>query len=274
MATFVETRDCKILIDPGASIPALRFDLPPHPLEHWCLKNHRERIFLFAQDADLVVITHYDDTHFSPANPLIYKDKILLVKNPNQRIHVKERAMAFDFMKRNKGVPKEVTYIDGRTLRMGGTILEFSDPVSHGMDRDRWVIQVSVRDEEDRFVFTSDVEGLANRESTDFTIKSNPTFLYLDGPATYFEGNPAGRDPLEKILSRITSTIGKTDIQTLLIDHHLMRDVQWHDKIMPLYDFTRKKEIDLITVADYRGEDMDLLEARRRELYKDDMKRR
>ena len=33
MATYVETKDIKIVIDPGISIAPLRFSLPPHPIE-------------------------------------------------------------------------------------------------------------------------------------------------------------------------------------------------------------------------------------------------
>ena len=43
MATFVETGDCRILIDPGAELGPMRYGLAPHPLELYCLDKHLER---------------------------------------------------------------------------------------------------------------------------------------------------------------------------------------------------------------------------------------
>ena len=273
MATFVETKDCKVLIDPGASIPPLRFELPPHPLEHWCLKKHRERIFLFAQESDFIIITHFDETHFTSTNPLLYKDKILLIKNPNQHIHVEERNRAFDFMKKIKGIPREITYIDGRTLRMGDTVLGFSDPIPHGGNRERFVIHVSMKESEDTFMFSSDVEGILNKDSAEFLQNHKPTFFFLDGPMIGFQSESQQREPLDIVLGRIMEALKNLQLRTWLIDHHLLRDTLWHDKIMPLYDYARQNEIDLKTVAEYRGEDINLLEARRKELFKDDIKK-
>ena len=33
MATFVETRDVSVLVDPSVRLAPVRYDLPPHPLE-------------------------------------------------------------------------------------------------------------------------------------------------------------------------------------------------------------------------------------------------
>jgi predicted metallo-beta-lactamase superfamily hydrolase len=274
MATFIETGDCKILIDPGCSIVSSRFDLPPHPLEHWNLKKHRERIFLFAQDSQFIIITHFHETHFSPNKPLLYKDKTLLIKNPNQRIHFDERHRAFDFIKSIQGIPQEIVYVDGRTLRLGETVLGFSDSIPHGDSTDHYIIQVSIKEKEDTFVYTSDVEGLYSTVSADFILDQNPTFLYLDGPVTYFQEDNQNRDPLRKQIDRIIETLEKVRVKTLLFDHHVMRDVLWQEKMASLFDLTRQKDIPLWSVAEFRGEEIDLLEARRRELFKEDFKGR
>ena len=81
------------------------------------------------------------------------------------------------------------------------------------------------------------------------------------------------REPLDIVLGRIMEALKNLQLRTWLIDHHLLRDTLWHDKIMPLYDYARQNEIDLKTVAEYRGEDINLLEARRKELFRDDVKK-
>jgi len=273
MATFVETKDCKILIDPGATIISSRYDLPPHPLEHWNLKKHRERLLLFAQDSQFIIITHFHETHYSPSMPLLYKDKTLLIKNPNTHIHFDERHQAFSFLSSIQGIPQEIVYVDGRTLRLGETILSFSEPVLHGSSTDNYIIQAALKEQEDIFLFTSDIEGFSSPSSADFSIDQDPTFLYLDGPSTYFlEENQKKEEPLEKIIDCIVTALDGLQVKTLLLDHHLMRDAMWEEKMALLFDFTKKRRITCQTVAEFRGEEIDLLEVRRKELYKEDFK--
>ena len=63
MATYVETSDDRIFIDPGVSVSPDRFSLPPHRIE---LDRHREMwqsITRWVDMSDVVVITHYHFDH-------------------------------------------------------------------------------------------------------------------------------------------------------------------------------------------------------------------
>jgi len=52
MATFVETDDLRILIDPAASLAPIRYGFGPHPLERQRLDETWEAIRQYAETAD------------------------------------------------------------------------------------------------------------------------------------------------------------------------------------------------------------------------------
>ena len=61
MCTYIETKDVKVLIDPGVSLGP-RFSLLPHPVEYNALRESRKRIEEFSEKAELLTISHY---HFN-----------------------------------------------------------------------------------------------------------------------------------------------------------------------------------------------------------------
>jgi predicted metallo-beta-lactamase superfamily hydrolase len=271
MATFVETGDVHLLIDPGANVGSYRYGLSPHPLEAWCMKKHRERIRLYAKSADIIVITHYHFDHFIPDMADMYQGKILLVKNPNQDINLKQRKRAFAFLQSLSKRPNEVRYIDGREYDFGTTRLVFSHPVPHGEnDLKGQVIEVAVQKEERKFLFTSDVQGPCHDASLEFILEQSPDTLYLDGPVTYLQEAQDSQESLDRTLQRLYTLIEKTKLVNMIIDHHLMRDIDWREKIEPLYKIASRKSITIQTAAEYRGDENNLLEARRNLLYESD----
>ena len=271
MCTYIETADSRILIDPGADIGPYRYGLKPHPLETFCLKKHRERIALYAGESEIVIITHYHLNHFDPTQSRLYEGKTILMKNPNQHINIKQRRRAFQFLELIEGQVKEVSYVDGRTFRFGETRLAFSNPLPHGATSSRgYVVSVSVQADEKRFVFTSDVHGPRKDEHLAFIVEENPDILYIDGPTTYLREDPGTEEPLDETLDRLKRLLDRTSVSTLIIDHHLLRDISWEERIDPLFTLAQERGITVQTAAQYRGEENDLLEARRNVLYQTD----
>jgi predicted metallo-beta-lactamase superfamily hydrolase len=271
MATFVETGDIKLLIDPGANIGSFRYGLSPHPLEAWCMKKHRERIRLYAASADVIVITHYHFDHFIPDLADMYQRKILLVKDPNKNINLQQRKRAFAFLKSLNKRPSEVRYMDGKKYDFDQTHLIFSHPLPHGEnDLKGHIIELVVQKEERKFLFSSDVQGPSHDASLEFILEQNPDTLYLDGPITYLQESQDSQKSLDRILQRLYTIIEKTKLVSMIIDHHLLRDIDWQEKIDPLYKIASGKSIAIQTAAEYRGEENNLLEARRNQLYEND----
>ena len=52
-----------------------------------------------------------------------------------------------------------------------------------------------------------------------------------------------------------------------MLEHHFMRDLQYKSRIKPVYDVAGDKGVRVITAAEYLGSPIEMLEARRRELY-------
>ena len=268
MATFIETGSHRVLIDPGARIEALRFGLVPHVMEKWCLEKHLELIRLFARSTDIIVITHYHDAHLLFDDPGFYHGKTLYVKNPNQSIDANQRSRAFTWLRSVRRIAEEVVYADGRTIVWEAARMVFSKPVPHGsMDKREFVIQVAVHEHDTTFLFTSDVEGLVHDKQIEFILEQNPGILYLDGPETYPQGGVEDNPRFKSALRRLQTVLEKTRIVLLIIDHHLLRDLQWKSKIQSLLSFAQQKGIRVTTAAGFRGEDEKLLEARRQQLY-------
>ncbi|MBC7195329.1 MAG: MBL fold metallo-hydrolase, partial [Caldisericia bacterium] len=90
---FVETKDLKILIDPGFSIPILKNSFPPTPFEFRASDLTKKKIFYYSNIVDLIIITHYHMDHFS-FDENIYKNKKVFIKDPENFIsqNQKERA--------------------------------------------------------------------------------------------------------------------------------------------------------------------------------------
>ncbi|MCJ7812198.1 hypothetical protein MUP95_02625 [bacterium] len=269
MAVFVETLDCKILMDPGVSISPNRYGLAPHPFEKWCFQKQRERIQLFARLADILVITHYHSSHFMPDFKELYRDKVLLLKNPNQKIDIRQRNMAFTFLKRMRGIPKEIYYVDDKTLSFGNTQIVFSLPVFHGFSENRgFLIQATVHENDQTFLFSSDIQGSCRKEQLEYILSQNPLFLYLDGPV--IQKSPVAEETLKKSLANIIKIIEKTTVTTIIIDHHMLRELHWKHRMEPVLAVANRHHVQIRTAAEFRGEEDQLLEARRKELYASD----
>ena len=101
-SVLVETPDVSILIDPGAAGLQPSFPLPRE--EKARLREEAfKRIRRYGASSDIVVITHYHyDHHVHPSRieemTCLFRDKILLVKDPNQWINKSQRSRAFKFL--------------------------------------------------------------------------------------------------------------------------------------------------------------------------------
>ena len=88
LATFVKT-DKTILIDPGAALGPSRYGLPPSPQELNALDDAVENIKKYATKAQIMTISHYHYDHYMP-DDCIYKNKILLIKDPENKINLSQ----------------------------------------------------------------------------------------------------------------------------------------------------------------------------------------
>src|SRR6266545_4108424 len=85
MATYVEAGATGLLIDPGATLAAARYGLPPSQEEWDALKRANDRISAYAARARYVFISHYHDDHFR-SDPASYAGRVVLAKDPRRMV--------------------------------------------------------------------------------------------------------------------------------------------------------------------------------------------
>ncbi len=267
-AFFVETADIRVLIDPGVSLAPRRFGLPPHPLEIRAMNDSWRLIKEFAANAEVLVITHYHFDHFDPTEPLVFNGKALLVKHPKENINASQRARARELIKNFRTLPRSVEFADNGEFRFGNTIVRFSPAVPHGPDiKVGRVVEVSIREGDSCFLHTSDIQGASLPQHVAFIRAENPGTLFLDGPLTYMLGQGFSAGDLRASIDNICTIIDDTRVNTIIIDHHLLRDPKWKEEIKEV--FTRADEAGkkIVTAAGFLGKDDEVLEAHRRQLY-------
>ncbi len=266
MATYVETSNIRVLIDPGVSLAPSRYGLPPHPIEFQRMNEHWGGIKKFAKKAEVLIVTHYHYDHHDPNEPELYKDKFALLKHPTEKINHSQKERAKFFLEQLEGIPERIEYCDGREFSFGGTKIKFSQPVFHGTNNKLgYVVEVSVSEENSKFVFTSDVEGPSVDEQASFILEEKPNIIYMDGPLSYMLGYRYSQASLDASINNVIKILRETPVEKFVIDHHFLRDIKWKERIKPAVDAA--ENVQIMTAAEFLGEKNDLLEAGRRELY-------
>jgi predicted metallo-beta-lactamase superfamily hydrolase len=272
MATFIETSSVRLLIDASAALAPKRYGLNPHPIEWQRLDECWREIVSFAASADVVILTHYHYDHHSIHHPEVFKDKRVFIKDPALNVNRSQMWRAAYFLQTIQGLPKEIKPADGKKLRIGETTINFSPAVTHGVDAKLgYVIEVSVKSGGESVLFTSDVQGPVSEEQVKFILENTPQTLIVDGPPTYLIGVSFTEDDLKiasQLLTKIIRSLVTSGLHTIILDHHLLRDLNYREKLKPVYEVGEELGVRLFTAAEFSGRNVDMLEARRKELYK------
>jgi predicted metallo-beta-lactamase superfamily hydrolase len=267
MATSVVTKDCIVLIDPGVNLASQRFGLPPHPMEVERKRDHWAKIKDYAEHSDIIILTHYHFDHFNPEEPGLFKGKTVILKDPGNKLNRTQKARSDAFLKKLKGLPRELLFADGQEYTFGETVIRFSPPVPHGPNSKLGtVVQVCVR-EDDIFLHTSDVQGPVTAEQVRFILDQDPEILLCDGPVTYMLGRKYSPESLRRATGYLVEILEKTRVQKLILDHHLLREMKWKGRLGGVFSKAGERGVEVLTAAEFAGMENDLLEARRKRLY-------
>lgn len=266
MATYVETGDINIVIDPAVALAPNRFGLPPHPVEEETRTTLWRHVKEHVAKADVIVVTHYHYDHVDPNEPEIYAGKTVLLKHPGRMINPSQRERAASLLAQLRGLADEITYADGRSFKFGDTGIRFSKPVPHGATAKRgYVVEFSVGDD-DTLLYTSDVQGPVLREQVDFILREKPDMIIVDGPTTYIDSLYMPIE-LREANENLVRIIRETGISRLVIDHHIIRDLDYRERVRPVYEAGEELGVAVECAAEFLNTEPNLLEARRRELY-------
>jgi len=268
MATFIETDDVKFIIDPGVSLAPLRYGLEPHPIELQRMDDVWSDIEKYSSESDILIVTHYHYDHHDPDNPEIYRGKTVIIKDPKENINFSQRRRAAYFLERIKELPNKILIADGNCYRFGDTIISFSNAVYHGTNpRLGFVIEVSVKSGGEVFLYTSDVEGPSIDHQVKFIFEEKPNIIFIDGPMTYMLGYRYSKMSLNLSIENLIKILSLNCVETMVLDHHLLRDLNFKNHISRVYEAARDYNCSVITAAEFCGREIEMLEAHRRDLY-------
>ncbi|MEM1549607.1 MAG: hypothetical protein QXO74_05135 [Candidatus Methanomethylicia archaeon] len=268
MATFIETDDVKLIIDPGVSLAPLRYGLEPHPIELQRMDEVWNDIEKYSFESDILIVTHYHYDHHEPDKPEIYNGKIVIIKNPQENINFSQRKRAAYFLEKIKGLPKKILIAEGNSFRFGDTILAFSNAVFHGTNSKLgFVVEVSVKSGGEVFLYTSDVEGPSIEDQVKFVLEEKPNILFVDGPMTYMLGYRYSKMSLNLSIENLIRILSLNCVETVVLDHHLLRDLNFREHISRVYEVAKDFNCSIITAAEFCGRSIEMLEAHRRDLY-------
>jgi predicted metallo-beta-lactamase superfamily hydrolase len=281
MCTLVETPDLTVLLDAGVSLAPYRFSLLPHPVEFQTIARLRKRIEEAAERAQVVTISHYHFDHHTPSYEdwlvnwtevtesarQIYQDKVVIMKNPKKKINASQRERAWMFQKTGGRFAKKQSVADGREFVFGGTILRFSEAVSHGSEDGflGWVVMSSIRCGDECFMHAPDVQGPISKRATEIILAEKSDVLMVGGPPFYLGGFKVDEGQIQKGIMNLTKIV--ESVPLTILEHHALRDAQWRVRAEPILDAADQSGHRLVTGAEYAGVKDIFLESRRRELY-------
>ena len=253
-----------IVIDPGVALGYLRHGLPPHPLQVAIGEQVRERIIMALEKATDVVFSHFHGDHVPLADANPYQLSIQDLPSRFQQLcgwslspegSSQKMAKRFQDLKNLLG-----THMQIANGRHDGP-LSFSQGVPHGKPDSRMGTVMMTRIDIDGtvFVHASDIQ-LLDEQTVDTIIRWRPDIVLAAGPPLYLEqlSNEDRRQAWNNALHLANR------VDTLILDHHLLRDV---DGQAWLADLSSAVEKQVYCAADFKGVNRKLFEARRKELY-------
>jgi len=212
-------------------------------------------------------VSHYHFDHHNPQAPSVYRGKIALLKDGKFHINRSQRERAGAFVRKLKGYPKEIQVADGNSMDFGGTELVFSPAVPHGYnDELGYVVMTRIAHGGEVFVHTADVEGPPLKEHLAFLIDAQPTVLYVDGPMTHMPDHYPEQHT-KRSLSHLQRILRTTNVRTLILDHHILRDREWRARMAAIFRAGEEHDVAVLTAAEFAGKAVDQLEANRDRLY-------
>ena len=264
MATYVETKDCKILIDPSAALGPKRYGLPPTGEEQEALFNTKIKIAELAEKCNALTISHYHYDHYDP-NEVFYKGKKVFAKDISKNINKSQTERGTEFRSRVKNTC-DLIYCDDSKHQIGDTKIVFSPPFFHGPENVRlgYVIMTTIDDGKQKILHASDVQGPVTKNAKEYILNQKPDLLIMDGPPTIFLGWKFSKQNLQDASDNLVEIIETLDCNVIL-DHHLLRDLKYKEVFSGPYKIGKEK---VKTFAEYLGKKNNTLEAHRKELWK------
>ena len=263
LCCLIEKDKQKILIDPGISLGYTRHGLLPHPIQIAVDEIIRAKIIEELKSATDLVFSHFHGDHIPFKNANVYQIKLSQVKEYLKNVDIWSKTAETEshkFQERAWDLKFNSTHfntVEGKTAAN----ISFSEPVFHG-EKDSFlgkVMMTKIKLKNKVFVHASDIQFLYT-PTIKKLIKLQPEIVIASGPPLYLShiDQKMAAEAAENIL------LLSSEVETLIIDHHLLRSQAGLRYLRELND---RSNNEIISAADFMGLKPCLLEARREELY-------
>lgn len=274
LSCLVELSEKKILIDSGIALGWNRYGFLPHPFQVAIGAGIRKKIIEELKDATDVIFSHFDGDHCPLYNPNPYQLGVDEVKDflSNCRIWAKGSNDSSPVQQRRreelaKAIKKDLPSAEGKKDES----LNFSFLVPHGQRESEKgkLMMTKIEEEGEVFVHASDIQLLDKKTVEDIirwtppthhpkTTRSRTTVL-ASGPPLYLS---LLKEQEKNAWQNAIKLSG--GVNTLILDHHLLRDERGIKWLKKLNAVTENK---VISAADFMQREPLFLEAWRKELY-------
>jgi len=148
-----------------------------------------------------------------------------------------------------------VEFVDGQEREVGRTLLRFEGPFFHGVEYDRvgWVLSVVVEHGGAKLIYSSDLQGPIIEDYAAWLAREDPDLLVLDGPPTYLLGYMLNKTNLARAVENICLIVHEVRADPIILDHHLLRDTRYRERLAPAYETAREAGKRLLTAAEWLG---------------------
>ena len=264
LCCFVETKNRKILIDPGIALGYRRYGLLPHPVQIAVDEKIQKNIIDKWKKATDIIISHFHGDHvpLADANPYQLNIKKVIGLNKNVKIWTKSPTHFS---------PIELKRAEQLSLVLNKDLIEaenkkqdpltFSQSVPHGEANNLETVIITKIEEDKIFVHASDIQ-LLNDKTIAQILYWKPDIVLASGPALYL--HKLSTQQVKKAWYNAKKLAEKVDV--LILDHHLMRNYEGLRWLKQLSLETKKK---VMCGADFMNKPRMLLEAKREKLYED-----
>ena len=264
LSCFVKAGKRRILIDPGVALGYIRHGLLPHPLQVAEGERVRQRIIEALASATDVVFSHFHGDHIplQKANPYQLAIQQLPENFHNLCCWSKSSNSLGEKMKQRAQDLKELLGPNFHVAEgLSDGPISFSKAIPHGIEGSKLgtVMMTRINLGDKVFLHASDIQ-LLDSATIDFIIAWQADIVLAAGPPLYIE-------TLSEELRTAAWENGlrlAQNVDTLILDHHLMRNQQgpaW------LENLSEKAGKQVYCAADFMGKKRLLLEAGRTKLY-------
>lgn len=253
-----------VVIDPGLALGYLRGGLLPHPVQVAVGRRMRQGIVQALETATDVVVSHFHGDHVPlvDANPYQLSFRDLPPHIGSLRCWSKAEDPVGPMHRRFQ----DLKQLFGANLHVAEGCrdgpLSFSKAVPHGKPGGPGGTVMMTRLETPLgvFVHASDIQ-LLNDEGIDQILDWRPDIVLAGGPPLYLEALGS----TDRQIARANGLRLAKAIDTVILDHHLLRSRQGLDWLADLGRATGKK---IYCAADFMGRPQQLLEADRGQWYR------